>query len=63
MDRRTEGGTASRRGFLKLASASVPAAAVAVAAGAAAENADVPDRGEGMRDTPHSRAYYESARF
>ncbi len=63
MSGRTDGETTDRRGFLKLASVSVPAAAVAAVAGKAAEAA-VPDGdGERMQDTPHTRAYYESARF
>jgi hypothetical protein len=59
----TDGEKANRRDFLKLASVSVPAAAVAVVAGGAAEAAVPDDRGERMQDTPHTRAYYESARF
>ncbi len=63
MSSRTDGETTNRRDFLKLASVSVPAAAVAAVAGTAAEAA-VPDgNGERMQDTPHTRAYYESARF
>jgi len=41
----------------------VPAAAVAVVAGGAAEAAVPDEKGERMQDTPHTRAYYESARF
>lgn len=53
----------NRRDFLKLASVSVPAAAAAALAGKTA-GAAVPDRkGEGMQNTAHTRAYYESARF
>ncbi len=53
----------NRRDFLKLASVSVPAAAAAALAGTTA-GAAVPDRkGEGMQNTAHTRAYYESARF
>jgi hypothetical protein len=59
----TDGEKSNRRDFLKLASVSVPAAAVAVVAGGAAEAAVPDDRGERMQDTPHTRAYYESARF
>ncbi|MCE2491154.1 MAG: twin-arginine translocation pathway signal protein [Alphaproteobacteria bacterium] len=62
MGERTEGETTNRRDFLKLASVSVPAAAIAAAAGTA-EAAAPKDDGEGMRDTAHTRAYYESARF
>ena len=59
----TDGEKTGRRDFLKLASVSVPAAAVAAVVGRTAEAA-VPDGKDGrMQDTPHTRAYYESARF
>ncbi len=63
MPKGTKGEPTKRRDFLKLASVSVPAAAVAATLGTAAEAATVEDTGEGMRDTPHTRAYFESARF
>ena len=54
----------NRRDFLKLASVSVPAAAAAAALTGTTAGAAVPDRkGEGMQNTEHTRAYYESARF
>ena len=59
----TKGEPTKRRDFLKLASLSVPAAALAAATGTVAEAATVEDTGEGLRDTPHTRAYFESARF
>ncbi|AXS84127.1 twin-arginine translocation signal domain-containing protein [Marinobacter sp. Arc7-DN-1] len=55
----------SRRGFLRMTVAAVPAAvAVAVAPNAAAEivKKDVP-KSRGLRDTEHTRKYLESARF
>lgn len=54
----------SRRGFLKL-SAAAPAVAVAAATGAvSADKAEAaPQKTGGLQDTPHTRAYYESARF
>ncbi len=52
---------ATRRDFLKVAAASVPAAAVAVAAPKAATADTVVE--DGMQDTAHTRAYYDSARF
>ncbi len=55
--------TASRRDFLKLASASAPAAAAVAVAGAPAEAAASDMSHDGMKDTAHTRAYYESARF
>ncbi|OEY66433.1 twin-arginine translocation signal domain-containing protein [Marinobacter sp. X15-166B] len=55
----------SRRRFLKMAAAAAPAAvAMAVAPNAAAEvvNQNVPNS-SGLRDTEHTRKYFESARF
>ncbi len=63
MLREKKGEPTKRRDFLKLASVSVPAAAVAVAAGTTAKAATAEDTGEGLRDTQHTRAYFESARF
>jgi len=61
---RTEDKAASRRDFLKLASVSAPAAAASVVvSGTAAEAAPEAATGEGLRDTAHTRAYFESARF
>ncbi|KAJ57166.1 twin-arginine translocation pathway signal protein [Actibacterium mucosum KCTC 23349] len=56
---------ASRRDFLKLAGASAPAAAVAVAAGGStqAEAAEPDLTSDKMQDTAHTRAYLASARF
>lgn len=59
----TAGETASRRDFLKLASTSVPAAAAAVALAPEAAEAAPVATGEGLRDTAHTRAYLDSARF
>ena len=53
----------SRRDFLKVASLSAPAA-VAVALTGQEAAAGVPESsGEGLRETAHTRAYLESARF
>ena len=49
-----------RRGFLKLA-AVAPAAAAIPATQAAADEA--PQQGSGLKDTAHTRAFYDSARF
>ena len=54
---------ASRRDILKLAGAAAPAAAVAVASGGAAKAAEPDPTRETMQDTPHTRAYYDTARF
>lgn len=63
MDEKRNGETASRRDFLKRASVSASAAALAAVAGKTAEAAALDDESDGMRDTAHARAYYESARF
>ncbi|WP_417565029.1 twin-arginine translocation signal domain-containing protein [Marinobacter sp.] len=55
----------SRRRFLQMAAAAAPAAvAMAVAPNAAAEvvKPDAP-KSRGLRDTEHTRKYFESARF
>jgi len=55
----------SRRHFLKLAAVAAPAAvAMTVAPNAAAEvvKKDAP-KSRGLRDTEHTRKYFESARF
>jgi len=52
-----------RRNFLKLASASVPAAALSVAVGSEAAAVELPDDTSGLQDTAHTRAYLETARF
>ncbi|MDX1558217.1 MAG: twin-arginine translocation signal domain-containing protein [Marinobacter sp.] len=55
----------SRRHFLKMAAFAAPAAvAVTVAPNAAAEvvRKDAP-KSRGLRDTEHTRKYFESARF
>jgi hypothetical protein len=54
----------SRRGFLKLASVSAPAAVATVAlTGTTAGAAEMEQGGNGLRDTAHTRAYFDSARF
>jgi len=55
----------SRRRFLQMAAAAAPAAvAMTVAPNAAAKvvKPDVP-KNRGLRDTEHTRKYFESARF
>ncbi|MBE9477592.1 MAG: twin-arginine translocation signal domain-containing protein [Proteobacteria bacterium] len=63
MTKKDEAATNSRRDFLKMASVAAPAVAVAVTGKAAV--ADTPDQnaGEGLQDTAHTRAYFDSARF
>ncbi len=62
MTEKSEG--ASRRDFLKLAGTAAPAAAVAVAAGSSAAEAQPVDlASDKMQDTAHTRAYLDSARF
>ena len=53
----------SRRNFLKLGAVSAPAVALAAAGGTEAEAAEPDVAGEGLRKTPHVKAYLESARF
>lgn len=63
MSKKKDGESTSRRDFLKLASVSAPAAAAAVVVGTKAEAATIEETREGMQDTAHTRAYYDSARF
>lgn len=57
-------GENSRRRFLKMAAVAAPAAlAVAVAPTAAAEAVKTAPKSRGLRDTEHTRKYFESARF
>ncbi|MGB5870481.1 MAG: twin-arginine translocation signal domain-containing protein [Albidovulum sp.] len=64
MSKATDKATNSRRDFLKLASASAPAAVAAVAlTGTEAEAVETATKGSGLQDTAHTRAYFDSARF
>lgn len=64
MSEKPDGKTTSRRDFLKLASTSVPAAAAAIVVAPDAADASVAETdGDGLRDTAHTRAYFESTRF
>jgi len=55
---------ADRRSFLKLAAATAPAAvAVTAMSGTAAKAVELEDTGSGLRDTAHTQAYFESAKF
>lgn len=62
MRKEDTGVDSKRRNFLKLASASVPAAAVSVTVGTEAA-AEAPSNTDGLQDTAHTRAYLESTRF
>ena len=55
----------SRRGFLKLAGTAAPAALAVIATSGTEAEAAVDDgqQGSGLRDTAHTRAYFDSARF
>lgn len=53
----------NRRGFLKLAAVSAPAALAAVAVSGEAAEAATEEKTSGLRDTEHTRAYFDSARF
>lgn len=64
MSKTPKGDKSSRRDFLKLASVSAPAAAAAVALSGTEAVADqIDQKGSGLQDTAHTRAYYESAKF
>ena len=64
MVKQVEGGKSSRRDFLKLASVTAPVAIAGVAlSGTKAEAAQVEQTASGVRDTPHTKAYFESTRF
>ena len=55
---------ADRRSFLKLAAATAPAAVAATAlSGTAGKAVELEEAGSGLRDTAHTRAYFESAKF
>ena len=63
MSKEDTGVNSNRRNFLKLASASVPAAAVSVAVGTQASAVEIVEDTSGLQDTAHTRAYLDSARF
>ncbi|MCP5086991.1 MAG: twin-arginine translocation signal domain-containing protein [Rhodobacteraceae bacterium] len=64
MRKKSDSDQTSRRDFLKLASVSAPAAVAAATLSAGEAEAALPeDVGEGMQDTPHTRKYFETARF
>ncbi|MEL6679135.1 MAG: twin-arginine translocation signal domain-containing protein [Pseudomonadota bacterium] len=54
---------ASRRDFLKLATAAAPAAAVLTATGGQAAAAEEVVETSGLRKTEHVKTYLETARF
>ncbi|MBM7066965.1 twin-arginine translocation signal domain-containing protein [Actibacterium sp. 188UL27-1] len=53
----------SRRGFLKLAGTSAPAAVALAVTGTSARADTAVEAGEGMVKTDHVKKYLESARF
>ena len=55
--------TASRRDFLRLAAAGAPAVAVAAVVAPAAADEPEETAKSGLRQTEHTRKYYDSARF
>ena len=63
MTKKENDGESTRRDFLKLAGVAAPATA-ATLTGKAAEAADQDQQtGKGLRETAHTRAYFETARF
>ena len=64
MSERDDSIKADRRSFLKLAAATAPAAVAATAlSGTAAKAVELNETGSGLRDTAHTQAYFESAKF
>ncbi|NNU80382.1 twin-arginine translocation pathway signal protein [Halovulum dunhuangense] len=64
MSTKEEKVASGRRDFLKLAAVAAPAAAAGVTLGGTEAAADTAMAGgAGLRDTEHTRAYFESARF
>ena len=63
MGKTEEGATTSRRNFLKFAAVSAPAVAVVAATGTAAQAAELDEAGSGVRETLHTQAYFETAKF
>ena len=63
MHKEETGVDTKRRNFLKLASASIPAAAVSVTVGTQAKAVELPTEEGGLQGTAHTQAYFESARF
>ncbi len=63
MSKKEKGVDTKRRNFLKLASASVPAAALTAVAGTEAVASELPKKHAGLQMTDHVKAYLESARF
>lgn len=64
MGHKKDGSENNRREFLKLAVASAPAAVAATAlSGSAVQAAELDDTGSGLRDTAHTRAYFDTAKM
>jgi len=64
MSEKDDSAKQDRRSFLKLAAAAAPAAAAATALSATAANAvELEETGSGLRDTPHTQAYFDSVKF
>ena len=63
MGKKEESANFGRRNFLKLAAVSAPAVAAVAASGTAVQAAELNETGQGMRDTLHTKAYFETAKF
>ncbi len=63
MTKKDEVAQSGRRDFLKMATVAAPAVAVAVTGKAAVADTLDQHAGEGLQDTAHTRAYFDSARF
>lgn len=63
MGKKEEGATNSRRNFLKFAAVSAPVVAAVTATGTELQAATLDEKGSGVRDTKHTRTYFETAKF
>ncbi len=64
MSKKEESVVSERRNFLKLAAVSAPAAVAATALSGTAAKADMlEETSSGYRETAHTRAYLESAKY
>ena len=63
MGKKEEGATNGRRNFLKLAAVSAPVVAAVAATGTDVQAAELDETGSGLRDTAHTQAYFETAKF
>lgn len=63
MGKKEDGANNSRRNFLKFAAVSAPGIAVITATGTAVQASDLDEKSGGLRDTAHTKTYFETAGF